>query len=187
MEITEKGAGGTDKTLELAVKKAKELDLNHIVVASHTGNTALKLFETKEKMQGKFEIICVTHHTGFKENGVNEMPEAVRNELLNKGLKVLTTTHLMAGLDRALRNKFGGLYPAEIIANTLRIFGQGVKVSIEAAGMALDANMLPFGKEIIAIGGHGKGADTAVIIVPAHSHYFFDTKVKEIICRPRDS
>lgn len=186
MEITEKGAGGTNKTLESAVNRAEEFGISHIVIASHTGSTALKLFEIKEKLQGNFEIVCVTHHTGFKENGLNEMSETVRNDLVNKGIKVLTTTHLMAGLDRALRNKFGGLYPAEIIANTLKIFGQGVKVSIEVSGMALDANMVPFGKEIIAVGGHGKGADTAVVIVPAHSHYFFDTKVKEIICRPRD-
>ncbi|NLY83165.1 MAG: hypothetical protein GX084_00915, partial [Acholeplasmataceae bacterium] len=52
--------------------------------------------------------------------------------------------------------------------------------------MALDAGLIPYGREIIAVGGSGRGADTAVIIVPAHSNHFFDTRVKEIICKPRE-
>ena len=99
---------------------------------------------------------------------------------------MLTTTHLLAGVDRAVRNKFGGLYPAEIVAQSLRMLGQGVKVCVEISCMALDAGMTPYGKEIIAVAGSATGADTAVVIVPAHSNQFFDTKVKEIICKPRE-
>ncbi len=99
---------------------------------------------------------------------------------------MLITTHLMAGLDRACRIKFGGVYPAEIIASALRIFGQGVKVCVEVAGMVLDAGLIPYGEEVVAIAGSGTGVDTAILILPAHSNNFFDTKVKEIICKPRD-
>ncbi|MBZ4687544.1 MAG: uncharacterized protein PWQ96_903 [Clostridia bacterium] len=182
MIVTEKGVAGTEKTLEVAVRKAQELQIKHIVISSHTGQSIRKLLE----MANDLQITCVTHHSGFRENGKNEMPDEVRRELLEKGVNVLTTTHLMAGLDRAVRNKFGGVYPAEIVATTLRMFGQGVKVCVEIAGMALDAGMIPFGEEIIAIGGHGQGVDTAAVIVPAHSNHFFDTKVKEILCRPRE-
>jgi uncharacterized protein len=97
----------------------------------------------------------------------------------------LTTTHLLSGVDRALRNKFEGIYPAEIIASTLRMFGQGLKVCVEISVMALDAGLIPYGEEIITVGGTGRGADTAAVIVPAHSIKFFDTKIKEIICMPR--
>jgi len=34
------------------------------------------------------------------------------------------------------------------------MLGQGVKVAVEVAGMALDAGLIPFGEEIIALGGH---------------------------------
>jgi hypothetical protein len=51
--------------------------------------------------------------------------------------------------------------------------------------MALDAGLIPFGKEIVAIAGTSSGADAALILIPAHSAYFFDTKIKEIICMPR--
>ena len=35
------------------------------------------------------------------------------------------------------------------------------------------------------IGGTGRGADTAIILRPAHSQNFFETDVKEILCMPR--
>jgi hypothetical protein len=114
------------------------------------------------------------------------MPADIRKRLQEKGVKILTTTHLLAGVDRSLRVKWGGVYPAEIIAQTLRILGQGVKVCVEVACMALDAGLVPYGEEIIAVGGTSTGADTAIVIVPAHSNQFFDTKVKEILCKPRE-
>ncbi|NPV27309.1 MAG: hypothetical protein HPY81_07700 [Firmicutes bacterium] len=175
-----KGKVNTEATIDLAIKRAKELNIQHVVVASNTGSTAEKLLN-----QG-LNVVCVTHHVGYAGPGIDEMDPAVRQKLLEQGVKILTTTHLFAGVDRAIRNKFGGVYPAEIMAQTLRIFGQGVKVAIEIAVMALDAGLIPYGQEIISIGGTATGADAAVVIQPAHSHQFFDTRVKEIICKPRD-
>jgi len=40
-------------------------------------------------------------------------------------------------------------------------------VCVEIAGMALDAGLVPYGKEIIAVAGSGTGADTAIVITPA--------------------
>ncbi|HOB86284.1 MAG TPA: pyruvate kinase alpha/beta domain-containing protein [Bacillota bacterium] len=176
----ERGPQNTDATIELALKRAEELGIKYIVVASNTGATARKLLG-----RGR-EIICVTHHVGFAEPGVDEMEAATRQELQEQGVKILTTTHLLAGVDRSLRFKFQGAYPAEIIASALRMLGQGLKVAVEISVMALDAGLIPYGEEIIALGGSGRGADTAAVILPAHSHYFFDTEVKEIICMPRN-
>jgi hypothetical protein len=92
----------------------------------------------------------------------------------------------MAGLDRACRIKFGGVYPAEIVASALRILGQGLKVCVEVSVMALDAGLIPSGVDIISLGGTGEGLDTAAVIRPAHSQNFFDTRVREIICKPRE-
>lgn len=174
------GEENTEKTVELAVKRAKELGIEYLVVASNTGRTA------KLCLGHDLQVVCVTHHVGFSAPGEDEMPAEVRRELEARGVKCLTTTHLMAGLDRALRFKFGGVYPAEIIAASLRMMGQGLKVAVEIAGMALDAGLIPYGQEVVSIGGTGRGADTAIVILPAHSHKFFDTKVKEIICKPRE-
>ncbi len=176
----QKGKANTAATVELALKRAKELGIKQVVVASNSGHTA------EHFLDKGLDVVCVTHHVGYIGPGEDEMSAQVRQLLAEKGVQVLTTTHLLAGVDRAVRNKFGGLYPAEIIAQSLRMLGQGVKVCTEIASMSLDAGLIPYGQEVIAVGGSGTGADTAVVIVPAHSNQFFDTKIKEIICKPRE-
>ncbi|MBO8137709.1 MAG: hypothetical protein H0Z40_06200 [Desulfotomaculum sp.] len=174
------GEHNTEATVKAVIKYAKEFNIKNVVVASKTGTTAEKL------LGHDFKVICVSYHVGFFGPGKGSLTPERRQELEQKGIPVLITTHLMAGLDRACRFKFGGIYPAEIIANTLRVFGQGTKVCIEAASMALDAGLIPYGEEVISVAGTGNGVDTALCMIPAHSNYFFDTKVKEVICKPRE-
>lgn len=51
--------------------------------------------------------------------------------------------------------------------------------------MAADAGLVRVDEDIIAIGGTGRGADTALVLAPSYVHRFFNTRVKEIICKPR--
>ena len=172
------GAAHTEKTVELALQKAEEYGITSIVVASVSGITA-------ELFAGKAEnIVCVTHVNGFKEPGVNELSPQQREILIEKNVKVLTTAHSLSGAERGISKRFGGVYPVEIIANTLRMFGQGVKVTVEVAVMALDAGLIPYGEDIIAIGGTGTGVDTAVVIRPDYASNIFNTHIVEIICKP---
>ena len=173
------GAGNTQATINAALKRADELNIEYIVVASSSGRTALKLTEYSK------HVVCVSYHVGFKDPGVCSMPDETLATLRGKNISVLFTTHLLAGVDRAIRNQFGGVYPSEIMAQTLRMLGHGVKVCVEISGMALDAGLIPYGQEVVVIAGSGKGADTAAVVTPAHSNHFFDTKVNEIICKPR--
>ncbi len=152
-------------------------------MASNEGDTVFKILE-QEGAAG-LNVVCVTHQVGFREPGFDEMGEETRQQLSEKGVKIYTSTHLFSGIDKSFRKGWGGIYPPEIIANTLRLFGQGMKVCLEVSVMALDAGLIPYGKEVMAIGGSGRGADTALIIRPAHSRDFFDTKIGEIICRPK--
>ena len=179
MYFDNEGRENTQKTVELAIKAAKENNIRHIVVASNTGATA-RLF-----LDSGFSIACVTHVYGFGLPGTNEMDPEVRKELAAKGMKVLTTTHVLSGAERALSSKFGGINPVEVIAGALRMLGQGVKVCVEVSVMALDAGLIPFGESVIAVGGTGRGADTAVIIKPAHAKDILSTRIQEIICKPR--
>jgi hypothetical protein len=173
----------TGPTLKVALARAGELRIKHLVVASTSGKTAL---EIAKLLPHHIEAVCVTHHAGFHEFGKNELPESVENTLSEQGIPVLRTTHLFAGVERAIRLKFGGLGPAETIAFTYRTLGEGTKVAVEIAVMALDAGLIPYGKDVVAIAGTGTGADTAIVIRPAHSRQFFETRVHEIICKPTD-
>ncbi|MGB4402323.1 MAG: pyruvate kinase alpha/beta domain-containing protein [Bacillota bacterium] len=178
----ESGPKNTVDTLKIALEACRKHGIGHIVTASNTGATVRKALELGAS---GLSVICVTHHVGFSEPGVDEMPEDERRYLSSQGVRILTTTHVLAGVDRGLRRKFGGVYPAEIIANALRMISQGLKVCVEISIMALDAGLVPYGKPIIAVGGSRSGADTAAVIVPEHSHNVFDLKVHEILCKPR--
>lgn len=68
--------------------------------------------------------------------------------------------------------RHSGVYPLLLIADTLKLFGQGTKVAVEVAVMAADAGALS-GQDIVAIGGSGRGADTALVLKPAHPNNFF--------------
>ncbi len=173
------GKQNTDKTVELAVRTARERSISTIVVASRTGATA-RLFTQHPGLK----VVCVTHVQGFVEPGKNEMTDQSRRELEEAGIAVLTTTHVLSGAERALSKAFGGVYPVEIVAHTLRMFGQGLKVCVEAAVMALDAGLIEAAMPVIAIGGTVDGVDTAVILVPAHASRILETRVCEIICKP---
>jgi hypothetical protein len=175
------GKRNTDKTIDAALKRAHVLSIKHIVIASCSGATTKKLLKKRKNIN----IVSVSHQAGFYTPGVCEMSKTTEEFLKKRGVAVYTGTHFFGGLGRAMRLKYGGLEPDELAANTLRIFGHGVKVAIEIAIMALDAGLIPYDKEIISIGGTGEGADTAIVCLPRHGKEFFAFEVREIICKPR--
>ncbi len=175
------GEENTDKLIELVKARKEELGIENIVVASVSGKTGLKLREAMEDV----DIVNITHHAGFKEKGKLEITPEYRKKLEDNNITFYTGSHALSGVGRGITNKFGGITPVEIIAATLRIFGQGIKVCVEITIMASDAGLIPMDKEIIAIGGTGRGVDAAVVLEPAHMTNFFDLKIKEIIAMPR--
>ena len=178
MIFSKKGPENTAKTIELALKVARERDIEHIVVASNTGDTAMLLQNSGKK------IVCVTHAYGYKGKGENELSAEAREGLRQAGIEIVTASHVLSGVERGISGHSKGMYPAEIMANTLRMFGHGMKVCVEISIMALDAGTIPYGKKIIAIGGTGRGADTAAILTPEHAQEVLGTKIHEIICKP---
>jgi hypothetical protein len=88
-------------------------------------------------------------------------------------------------LGRAISRKFDAMQVDEVVANVLRLFSQGVNVGCEISCMAADAGLIRSGEEAIAIAGSGTGADTAIVLRAANTHDFFETRILEIICKPR--
>jgi uncharacterized protein len=179
----EAGPDNTERTLELALQRARELGVKHMVVATSTGATAAKLV-AKLGGQGP-RVVAVTHSTGFAAPNTQELLPEHREAILRGGGDIVTCQHALGGVNRAVRRKLGTYQLDEIIAFTLRSFGQGMKVACEITVMAADAGMIPAGEEIVAIGGSGRGADTAAVILSANAQDFFDLRVLEILCKPR--
>lgn len=174
------GKQNTDEVLRLAKLRAEELGIKTILVASTTGNTAVKAVEVFKGAK----VVAVSHFTGMMEPNFQEFTEEGRKKVESAGGVVLTTTHTFSGLGRAMRKKFNMYLFEETVANTLRLFGQGMKVVCEITLMAADAGLVRTDEEAIVIAGTGRGADTAVVLKPVNSEDFFDLKIKEILCKP---
>jgi len=180
MYFKKPGRDNTDETIEQAYDRAQELGIDEVVVASSRGFTAHKVLDV---FKG-FKVVVVTYHCGFKEPFQSVMPESVVMELESGGAKVISATHALSGVERSLFNKYSGAYPVLIIADTLRLFGQGTKVAVEVAIMAADGGALS-GNDIVSIGGTGKGADAALVLKPANQSHLFDMRIREVVCKPR--
>jgi len=174
------GRENTEEVLRIAKRRAEELGIKTIVVASTRGDTAVKAMDVFQGLR----VIIVSHVTGYPEPDAQEFTEANRKIVESKGGTIVIAAHAFAGLSRAMRHKYNMYLLGEVIADTLRIFGQGTKVACEITLMAVDSGLVRTDEDVIAIGGTARGADTALIIRPANTHKFFDLKVKEILCKP---
>jgi hypothetical protein len=174
------GRVNTERTLEIARARARELGLDTIVVASNSGETGVRAVQVFDGCK----VIVVTHSTGFREPNLQELSDENRQAIEAAGGHVLTCQHALGGVNRAVRKKLNTYQLDEIIAYTLRILGQGVKVVAEMALMAADAGLVRTDTPVMAIAGSGRGADTAAVVVPTNAQTFFDLKIPEIVCRP---
>ncbi len=176
----EPGQGNTEEVLQIAKRRAEELGIKTFIVASTRGNTAARAVEVFEGAK----VVVVTHFTGFRGPNIQEFSEGNRQKVRAKGGIILTATHAFSGLSRAMRKKFNMYLFEEVVANTLRIFGEGMKVACEITLMAADAGLVRTDEDAIAIGGTSRGADTALVLRPVNTQDFFDLRVKEILCKP---
>jgi hypothetical protein len=177
------GKENTRATLEAARERAAQLGVKNVILATSTGQTALEAADVFEGTD--IAIVGVTLHAGLweKYTGIDE--EKVK-QAEARGVRFFTGTHtLMGNVASAIREKFGGIPPVELIAHTYYTFSQGMKVAVEVVVMAADAGLISDEDDVIGIGGTGKGADTAIVLRPAYSTDFFSVKVREIIAMPR--
>ncbi len=175
------GRDNTNEVLRIVGQRAGELGIKTVLVASTRGDTAVQAVEALKGLR----VIVVTHSHGFREPNKQELTEENRRAVESSGGVIFTSTHLFAGISRAVRNKFSTYLIGDLFASLLRVFGEGMKVVVEIAVMAADAGLVRTDEEAISIAGTGRGADTAVVLTPANSQNFFDLKVKEILCKPR--
>ena len=179
----DKGINNTEAAAELAVQTARERGYD-IVTSTNTGSTVDVLLKEAEKQGYTGKIIAVTHVYGMREANTNEMSDEKRAELTARGVTVVTAGHALSAGERGLSSVFKGVYPLELIAHTLRMFGAGTKVCVECALMAADCGSVKTGSPVVCVGGTGRGADTVTIIIPATSAHLLDLKVSEFIAKP---
>ncbi len=180
--FTKPGHFNTGETLKILEEGLVKHDVKQVVVASTYGNTGL---EAARLLRGKnLTLVVVTHNFGFRDPGAMEMSPETRRELTELGAQVLSGTMPFRNLGTAIREK-QGYSQQDLVANTLRLFGQGIKVCVEIAMMAADAGLIT-PAEVLTVAGTGRGADTVALIAPQSSNKLFDLKIREILVKPAD-
>jgi hypothetical protein len=161
------GKQNTNTALELAKERANKLKINNVILASTSGLTAEKAFET---FKATTLIIVGIERERFSS-------ELIKN-LESEGIQIR--------FSREVKYK----YP-DLAKTVLRRFCEGMKVAIQITLIAADEGLIPLDREVIAIAGtthEGKqpgGSDTAIVVKPSTSARFYELKVREIICKPR--
>jgi hypothetical protein len=175
------GQDNTARCVQI-VKSLVDEGLGHVVVATTEGLTGLAL--AKGLAGKKVNLVAVTHNVGFDQPNEDQCPKEARDQMEALGVKVFTGTILTRSIETALMRKHQGIYPVYIVAETLRLFGQGVKVAVEITMATCDAGLIPEGQDVVAVAGTGRGADTVLIIQAHPSHRFFDVRIKQIAAKP---
>ncbi|HUS77476.1 MAG TPA: pyruvate kinase alpha/beta domain-containing protein [Patescibacteria group bacterium] len=190
------GKEHTVKTLEIALEAAKDRSINTVLVSSTTGFTALEAIKVFE--DSGLKLIIVTHQTGYRDTGVQLMPQETREKLEAVGAKVYTGTDVLTGgIDVGVSRqrpprgepqeaRIPNIVPpvSTLVANVLRMFSQGVKVCVEIAMMASDGGILPPNEKVVCVAGSHAGADTVMVLTPSTSNLFRNMKFHEIVCKP---
>jgi hypothetical protein len=177
------GEVNTEQTVKLAAQRCRDLGIKHVVVATSTGETAIKVAEGFKGQNVK--IIAVTLHAGEWQRYDPPDPDKVKSAE-EMGVTFLTCTHsLMGNVGTGIMRKFGGINWTDLIAHIYYTFSQGTKVAVEIAVMAADAGLIPVDQEVVSIAGTDVGADTALVIKPAYCTDFFSLRVRELIAKPR--
>jgi hypothetical protein len=175
------GKENTEKTLDLAIEYAKKNNINTIVISSSTGASALKL---KEKAPN-LDIIDVTYSEAVSYKETLEEFKKNKEKLKENNIKIVKCTHSFSGIEKTLFKRYNTMMPNMLIADTLKLISEGVKVAVESVLMAADTGAIEQKKQILALGGTSHGVDTCLLVEPSTTSNFFEFGILEIICIPK--
>ena len=132
-----------------------------------------------------FKLIAISHAWGIQGANTQEFTPENRKKFEASGGIIVTMSHAFrGGVSGALVKKYNMRTETDIMAQTMRIFGHGMKVAVENAMMAADAGMVRTDEQVVSVGGTRRGADTAIVLKPVNTLDFFDIRVSEILCKP---
>lgn len=184
-EDTRKWRENTAALVDLVGREVKASRVKHVVFATCRGYTGAQ-FAPLAKANPKVNFVGVAMAPAIDKLYDVKWNARWGRAMEQAGIEFMRGTHaLTGGVDRALRATFEGGFPASaVIANTLYLFSQGMKVAVEVVAMACDAGLLPEGVKVIACGGTGNGADTAILATSAASANLFEMDIHRVLAMP---
>lgn len=196
----------TEKTLDIGIERALNLDLDFLVVPSITGRTALKASKKVKALpaEEKPSVVCVTFRAGgawkvgkeisalhweeipelkerweeWREKGIKKVTfnEELKKELGNLGIPIVRATDIGSSVESSMTKNLGVGTHKKILKESLYLLSPGIKVSVFSTLMAADAGKIPTSREVISFGGTEQGVDSAAVIKPSYSDTIFSPK-----------
>jgi len=189
------GPHNTHNVIHAVKARVREGNVTHVVVASISGQTALRVAEELKELG--IPVVCVSGFPGwgaqhgveypFVKKETKERLEELNVPIIDKMPSTLSGDTLDYSLAR-----YGYMPVSWVVAETLEaVGGYGLKTAVEVALMATDSGTVPPAVNVISIAGSDKGADTAIVAKTAYSSCMFSRdsaqrfQVLEIIAMPR--
>ena len=176
-------AMNTEDVLEVAREYADDRDIDDVVVASTSGETgaaAASVFDSEDRT-----LVAVGHSTGWDESNEQELEAEHVEAIEAAGGEVFVGPMVFSNIGAAIAEQ-NGFSSHELVADVLRLFGQGTKVAVECVLMACDAGLVDVDEEVLSIAGTGEGADTVLAIRSANSRDLFEARVLDVVAKPTD-
>ena len=181
------GESHTEEVLKLARKRAEELEIQKVIIASETGMSALRALDILEG----FDIIVVTSALGTKVKniGIGDLLLGITDKKVYRKLEEKCT--IVRGTDpfHNINASLNTWTNEKIIRAIMYCIASGAGVCILSTLMATDNGVVKKGEEVVACAGSFVGLDTSCVVKASNSVDLFDDnglEVLEIICKPRN-
>jgi|LDZU01.1.fsa_nt_gi hypothetical protein len=168
------GEINSEKTLEIAHKRLQENDIHTVIIASSYGDTGLAVVNKLKDMPINVIVISIDRHW----DGIMRLSPDIKMKIESSGNTVYK------GAMPFEYHRFTKEPGVKLIADTLRRFGEGMKVCVEIILMAVSGELVADGEKVLAIAGTHRGADTAIVATAAPIYYFNRFEINEILCKP---
>jgi hypothetical protein len=162
----EPGEQNTQEVLKAVFERMEETGIRTVLVASTTGKTGLTFAKA---MEGKAKLITISYE---------KVSDGLKKNIEDLGAIMLDNQPLL------LREH------AQELRKALYAFGQGMKVCVEDAIIAVEVGVVEPYQDVISVAGTDKGADTAIIVrttkLEERMSPDFNKRleIREIICMP---
>jgi len=167
------GEENTNEVIKAVVDRAKEGDVEAVIVASISGKTCVKVAAQLKKSGLKIKVVCVSGSPSWEKYPEYEFPlikEEVRKKVDVLGIQVIDWVEEpfkpITFRNWWERKTIEVLRPeSDLFWMTLIcVGGHGFRTAVEVVFMAVEAKLINEGEEVISIAGTDAGADTAIVM-----------------------
>jgi hypothetical protein len=183
------GEQNTPLVAEAVARRLEAGDLDLAIVATSSGRTAL---EVARAVKNKGRVLAVTGAPYRREWGMRwpALEEQNRRELEQLGVTILERAAYVFHDSILEGSNWQDAFPERLMKATLYTLGQGLKVAVEVALMAVSSGLIEPYQDVIAVGGTSRGADTAVALRATYPALVFSEdkakrlEIREVLAMP---